>query len=98
MKHAIAVSENGGTVRVAASVVHDELQLEISDTGPGMNTAEAGQRRGVGLRNTLHRLETLYEGRYTFETIENSASGLLTRIRTPFQVEPLTSDKSSVSR
>ena len=98
MKHAIAVSENGGTVRVAASVVHDELQLEISDTGPGMNTAEAGQRRGVGLRNTLHRLDTLYEGRYTFETIENSASGLLTRIRTPFQVEPLTSDKSGISR
>jgi len=97
MKYAIGDNENGGTVRVAASVVHDELQLEVSDTGPGMNSMKAGQGRGIGLRNTLDRLEALYEGKYTFETVENSPSGLLTRIRCPFETEPLTLDMSGIS-
>lgn len=88
MKYAIEPSEEGGTVRVAAAVLQDELQLNISDTGPGMDTKEIGKGRGIGLRNTLDRLETLYEGMYTFETVDNIPSGLLIQIRFPFQAMP----------
>ena len=85
MKYAIAPSEEGGTVRIAALVAGDQLQLEVSDTGPGMNSQKAAQGRGIGLRNTLDRLETLYEGKYTFETSDNTPSGLTIRISFPFQ-------------
>ena len=88
MKYAIEPSENGGTVRVAAAVVKNELHLKISDTGPGLDTTKSGQGRGVGLRNTLNRLETLYEGKYLFETVNNTPSGLIVKIRFPFQAAP----------
>jgi sensor histidine kinase YesM len=98
MKYAIEPSENGGTVRVVAAVVENELQLNISDTGPGLDITKSGSRRGVGLRNTLNRLETLYDGKYSFETIDNSPSGLIVRIRLPFQTAPLNREKSAVAQ
>ncbi|MEH6592436.1 MAG: histidine kinase [Halioglobus sp.] len=96
MKYAIEPSENGGTVRVEASVLRNELQLDISDTGPGMNTTKSGQGRGIGLRNTLDRLETLYQGQYSFETTDNIPSGLLVKIRIPFQAAPLAQGSSGI--
>jgi len=88
MKYAIAISEEGGTVRVSANVLGDDLQLIVSDTGPGMSDLEIGQGRGVGLRNTLDRLETLYGSRYTFETVDSDSFGLSILIRLPFQAAP----------
>ena len=97
MKYAIEPSENGGTVKVRATVVKNELQLNVMDTGPGLDASKGTQGRGVGLRNTLDRLEALYEGKYSFETINNSPSGLLVQIRFPFQAAP-TPDRSVVSQ
>jgi len=88
MKYAIETSEDGGTVRVKACVRDDELQLEVSDTGPGMKAEHSVQGRGVGLRNTLDRLETLYGSDYSFETFECAPSGLAIQLRFPFQVAP----------
>jgi two-component sensor histidine kinase len=98
MKYAIAASEDGGTVKVKASVLGDDLQLEVSDTGPGMSDEKIGQGRGVGLRNTLDRLEILYEGSYTFETFNSTPSGLIIRIRFPFQQAPMKSSQSGGSQ
>ena len=66
MKYAIAESEAGGTVRVKASTSEGGLLLEVSDTGPGMDTQQGEQSRGVGLQNTLDRLETLYGSKFAF--------------------------------
>lgn len=84
MKYAIADSEEGGTVRVTARVLEEELLLEVSDTGPGLKAADISRGRGIGLRNTLNRLETLYQGRYTFETFDTLPSGLTVQIHFPF--------------
>lgn len=86
MKYAIADSEEGGTVRVTACVQENELQMEVSDTGPGMNATQNFMGRGIGLRNTLDRLETLYKGDYSFETLDREPSGLAIQIRLPFQL------------
>ena len=48
MKYAIGASEDGGTVRVTACLLQDQLQLEVSDTGPGMDAAKIAEGRGVG--------------------------------------------------
>jgi len=85
MKYAIAPSEEGGTVWVKARVVEDELQLEVADTGPGMETPDSASGRGVGLRNTLERLRTLYEDGFTLETANREPSGLAVLIRCPFR-------------
>jgi sensor histidine kinase YesM len=88
MKYAIADSEDGGAVSLKARVVDDELQLEVSDTGPGMEALQNVQGQGIGLSNTLNRLETLYGRDYTFETNSVEPTGLCVRINIPFQTAP----------
>ena len=85
MKHAIAESEDGGTVSISAQVVGDELSLKVSDTGPGIESTHSDQGRGIGMRNTIDRLETLYGNRYTFETLDIDPSGLSIQIRFPYE-------------
>jgi sensor histidine kinase YesM len=85
IKYAISNSENGGAIRLQASVIGDKLQLEVSDTGPGVDTPENLQGRGVGLSNTLDRLETLYGRNHSFETLPAEPSGLCVRIHIAFR-------------
>jgi two-component system LytT family sensor kinase len=88
MKYAIATSEDGGTVRVTACVQDDQLQLEVSDTGPGIKSSANEEDYGVGLRNTRDRLETLYAENYSLSTANISPSGLAVQIRFPFHLAP----------
>jgi sensor histidine kinase YesM len=85
MKYAIDPSENGGTVRVCAQASEDTLSLEVSDTGPGIEALDTDMARGVGLRNTLERLGTLYGERYTFSTVNRDPTGLSVKISLPYE-------------
>lgn len=91
MKYAIADSEDGGTVRLEARLLQGDLQLEVTDTGPGMDSDHPSQGRGIGLKNTLARLKTIYKSNYSFEILDASPSGLTIRLRFPFEAgsEPL---------
>jgi sensor histidine kinase YesM len=88
MKYAIDPSEEGGTVRIVARRDGAELQLVVSDTGPGIDAALGESCRGVGLRNTLNRLATLYDSHYSFSTRNLEPSGLAVEIRIPFRSRP----------
>lgn len=85
MKYAIDESENGGTVRVSARLVREHLLLEISDTGPGIGDADILDQRGIGLSNTMKRLETLYQNQYSFDLLDRHGQGLTVRLRIPFK-------------
>jgi LytS/YehU family sensor histidine kinase len=95
MKHAIAQSENGGTISLNASVVNNKLVLELCDTGSDVKIQQSkilsSNGRGVGLRNTDERLKTLYFGQYEFTLNILPSGGLKSTIKIPY--EPL-SDKS----
>ena len=86
IKYAIAVNENGGTIKLNASVQEDELLIELSDTGPGPASNNPPPRKGrrVGLRNTLQRLKTLYNDAYTFDINLHPSGGLQINIRIPY--------------
>lgn len=60
IKYAIAPSEEGGSLSVAAQVVDDTLRIEVSDTGSGLRPEDLRDGRGVGLKNTRERLDALY--------------------------------------
>ena len=85
MKYAIADSEDGGTVRVLAQVQGDDLLLEVSDTGPGMSEEQSTSGRGIGLKNTLQRLEATYANKYEFDISQGELPGLTVRLRFPFE-------------
>ena len=86
VKYAIAVNENGGTIKLNAMVDTGDLHIELTDTGPGTvsNRPVPKSGRRVGLHNTLQRLKTLYDDAYVFDINLHSSGGLKINIRIPF--------------
>jgi len=89
IKYAIARSVGGGTLRIAASVSGDALQLEVADDGPGIVAKQwdKPRRHGVGLVNTRERLSELYGKRHGFELACSDPHGLTVRIRIPLELQ-----------
>ncbi len=86
IKYAISANENGGTIKLKATVQENELQLELTDTGPGAVSDRPAPKTGrrVGLHNTLQRLKTLYDEAYTFDIDLHPSGGLKINIRIPY--------------
>jgi len=86
IKYAIAANENGGTIKLKATVHEDELQIELMDTGPGneLNRPAPKTGRRVGLHNTLQRLKTLYDDAYVFDINLRPSGGLKINIHIPY--------------
>jgi len=89
IKYAIARSENGGTLRIAARVFAGDLLLEVADNGPGVELVdgEIPGAKGVGLRNTRERLQELYGQHHSFRLDPAEPHGLAIRIRIPFETQ-----------
>ncbi len=85
MKYAVSESEDGGTLTITSRVAGDRLILEIADTGPGIETKELKEGRGIGLRNVKDRLLTLYGDRHEFSLSDNTPTGLKVSITLPLQ-------------
>ena len=72
-------------VRVRARRLGGEtLELVVEDDGPGIAPQPPpSSSTGVGLKNTRHRLETLYPGNFYFELMELPQGGSAATIRIP---------------
>ncbi len=95
MKHAIAQSEDGGTISIDAIAVNNLLQLSIKDSGDGSNKQprfksmlrSSNKGKGVGLKNTNQRLKALYQSDYRIDTEFEKQGGLITQITIPLEKE-----------
>ncbi|MBT8114943.1 MAG: histidine kinase [Arenicella sp.] len=91
MKYAIAKSEQGGTISVRSRIDDHRLILEVSDSGTGkkLNSSKfmSADGRGIGLQNTLDRLQAFYGSAYKFDLTSSSSGGLKTIITIPYEVE-----------
>ena len=85
MKYAISESEEGGMLSISSRLVGENLLLEIADTGPGYEPTDDDDRRGIGMRNVIDRLHTLYGEDHEFTLSKNAPSGLKVSIQIPFQ-------------
>ncbi len=63
VRHGIGPIAAGGIVGIRSSVQNGTLTLQVSDTGGGVRTDSAGDRRGRGLRLLQERLMVLYGDR-----------------------------------
>jgi two-component system sensor histidine kinase AlgZ len=61
IKHGIAELKQGGTVRIEAQVVEDQLRLAV--TNPRPRDAASTQGAGLGLQNAAERLRLLFGAR-----------------------------------
>lgn len=85
IKH--AADPNSGQVNIAIKAARENgsLRVDIKDDGPGLSGKfREAQGNGVGLANTVERLEKLYGGNHEF-TMQNAVDGgLLVSVTVPF--------------
>jgi LytS/YehU family sensor histidine kinase len=89
IKYAIAKSEEGGNLLIAARVFAGDLLLEVRDDGPGVEIVDSQipGANGVGLRNTRERLQELYGPHHSFRLEQADPHGLVIHIRVPFETQ-----------
>jgi len=83
IKHGLEPKAEGGTLRVAAEIVHGKLVVSVADTGLGFGRA-ATAGTGVGLANIRERLQLLYGARAALAITENTPSGTIVAISLPY--------------
>ncbi len=86
VKHGISKLSNGGEIRIEIKRQSDQLQIEISDNGPGLSKKEIVPSTGSGLRITRGRLESLYGPDHTLELLSLPGGGTTAHICIPFRV------------
>jgi len=87
VKHGISKLRTGGEIRISANAKDGELQLEISDNGPGIGMEGGLPATGLGLRITRERLDSLYGLDQNVELLSLPGGGTATRICIPFRVQ-----------
>ncbi len=89
VRHGIAASAKGGTVRISASVDDARLHIEVGDDGTGAHAAlvrEHGDERGVGLRAVSQRLSARYGSAATLRIDTALGQGFRATIVLPVSV------------
>jgi LytS/YehU family sensor histidine kinase len=90
IKYAIAPTETGGKLIIAARLDGEYLEIEITDTGPGLdNLTVEMQSTGVGLRNTIDRLHEFYGDSYSFRLEHAKPKGLTVFMRLPLEKQSI---------
>ena len=82
----LALPGAGGLIKIQAERRNGNLQIEISDSGPGLpDSSGARARENIGLGNTRARLEALYGDRQSLELLTGQKGGALVRITIPWR-------------
>jgi len=79
-----------GEVRIGIRCAVDGgcLTLEVRDDGPGLaGSYLASESSGIGLANTVRRLEQLYGDAQQFSMEPSNTGGLLVRMKIPYRAE-----------
>jgi len=85
IKHGIARLVSGGEIRISATRDGTDLHLEVRDNGPGFKESSRSPSRGVGLRITRERLETIYGQDQSVELLSLPEGGVAARVSIPLR-------------
>lgn len=90
LRHGIAPSETGGSVRLHVTSANDHLDVRVVDTGVGPNTDAplSADSDGVGLANTSARLERTFGPEATLHTAPNEPTGFTVWFSLPRDAVP----------
>jgi hypothetical protein len=85
LRHGIGESVAGGTIEIGARREGEDLVLWVADDGPGLSAAP--NATGVGLRNIVERIQTLYGQRASFQLTgrPGGVAGTLAQVRIPYR-------------
>lgn len=81
--------KKAAVVDVSAQRSGETLVITVSDNGPGVEEGfDKAVKNGIGLSNTIERLETLYGNDHKIEIQNIDQSGLRVTIHIPFHLTP----------
>ena len=90
IKYAVTPLEEGADISVAARLVGDRVQIDVTDTGPGLNEGQprSTSSTGVGLANIRDRLVQAFGTQQRFETQALADGGFAVTIEIPYETVP----------
>ncbi|HKL87594.1 MAG TPA: histidine kinase [Salinibacter sp.] len=85
LRHGIAPSEDGGTVRVHVTTRENQINVRVEDTGMGPDTDAplSDANDGVGLTNTSARLQRTFGPDAALHTAVNDPTGFIVEFSLP---------------
>lgn len=83
IRHGIERRPDGGRITVVGRRRDDTMELEVRDTGPGLEPGAPGV--GIGLANARARLSHLYGAEYRLALEEMPGEGTAVKIAMPFR-------------
>jgi Predicted signal transduction protein with a C-terminal ATPase domain len=84
MKHGAGGALGPGAIEIEAEVAAGQTVLRVRDSGAGEGAdASLTQGSGLGLRNTVARLEQLYGDAQSFELRRTDDGGAVAEVRLP---------------
>jgi two-component system, LytTR family, sensor kinase len=87
IRHGTSKLATRGSIKLAVWRSGDMLHVRLSDNGPGLPRGWSLRRSGVGLSNTLARLEHLYgSNRYSFAVGPGDDGGTRVDVALPYHV------------
>ncbi|WP_375383540.1 sensor histidine kinase [uncultured Sphingomonas sp.] len=92
IKYAVTPKEDGADITVTARLAGDRVQIDVSDTGPGLQAMpkRPSLSTGVGITNIKERLAQAYGPDQRFQVRALPTGGFGVAIEIPFQLdEPL---------
>lgn len=90
LRHGIAKREAGGHLTICAKRENGVVYISVQDDGPGLPSSwTLSTHQGIGLQNTISRLEKLYGDSYNLELHTVNGSGVIANLRIPFHDQPI---------
>lgn len=85
LKHGLSRSGTG-LIRITSHIDNGDLHVSVSDNGAGLpDQWQLKSSRGIGLANTIARLEQLYNGRHRLDIRNRDEGGVEVAIVIPFR-------------
>ena len=89
LEHGAARAEGAGQIEISARRTGDELVLSVRDNGPGLSGSTSS---GVGVGNTLARLEQLYGDSAALTLADAEGGGVCATIALPYHTRRASTD------
>lgn len=83
--HGIEPKRESGAVNLQIKRAQQRLQIEVRDTGVGLNHVSGHMGSGVGLSNLKQRIETLFAGQGEVFINESAQGGVCVRLSLPME-------------
>lgn len=85
VRHGIARKIGPGKLLIRGRFENSHLLIEVEDSGKGFEPVGLVKKEGLGIKNTIERLQKLYNEDYSFDIGRSTTGGAKVTVRIPFR-------------